>query len=231
MSKMKSYWVHLSTAHKVVMILIPILMVIFQAEGLLLLEVDVIPYALAILLMADILTDYFTFGGMYAKDGRVQNFYKISPKGKSVYLNVFVIHAIRRILLYFGYTLISTAMVFLFGKEEFSIQLGGMTLAGYWIGVLGCAFGAYAYSIWGSFLCRKFDMFMVSFVIAIWGTSFMMIYNLIRMWSSEYVKLIILLVFLVCSVAGTALVLWYDRKKLEDSYYDEKSFKRNQSGV
>ena len=51
------------------------------------------------------------------------------------------------------------------------------------------------------------------------------------MWSPIHVKVIILGVLIVISVAGTLFAMWYNRKKLEDSYYDEKSFKRNQSGV
>ena len=231
MSKIKSYFAHLSTASKVVTILIPALMLVFEIEGLLVFEFDMLAFMMAVILLADILTHYFCFGGIYSKDGKVQNFYKISPKGKDVYMNVFLVHGIKRILLYFGFPLISTSLVFLLGKQEISLALNGMTMAGYLLGTIGTAFGGYAYSLIGSLISRKWDMVMVSFAIAVWGTSFMMIFNLIKMWSPIHVKVIILVVLIVISVAGTLFVMWYDRKKLEDSYYDEKSFKRNQSGV
>ena len=59
MSKIKSYFAHLSTASKVVTILIPALMLVFEIEGLLVFEFDMLAFMMAVILQADKLTDYY----------------------------------------------------------------------------------------------------------------------------------------------------------------------------
>ena len=231
MSKITSYLVHLSPAYKIVMTLIPIVLLLLQVQALLVLEFDILPFTLAVIVFADVFSDYFTFGGIYSKDAIVQSFYKISPRGKNIYLNVFLIHGLRRILLYFGYVLVSTILVLLLNKGETLLLMAGGTWTGYLISVLVEVFGVYAYSVVACFICRKLDMVMVSFAIAVWGTTFMMILNLIRMWTPVHVKITLLIIMIIISLAATVFLLWYNRKKMEDSYYDEKSFKRNQSGI
>ena len=109
--------------------------------------------------------------------------------------------------------------------------MAGGTWTGYLISVLVEVFGVYAYSVVACFICRKLDMVMVSFAIAVWGTTFMMILNLIRMWTPVHVKITLLIIMIIISLAATVFLLWYNRKKMEDCYYDVKSFKRNQSGI
>lgn len=231
MSKIKSYLVHLSPVYKIIMTIIPIVLLLLQLTSWMVLQLDILPFILGILCFADVFSDYFCFGGIYSKEGKVQSFYKISPRGKQVYLNVFIMHGIKRGLLYFGFALISTLMGLLLTNGEETLLMAGGTWAGYFLAVLIETFGAYAYSVVACFACRKFDMLNITFAFAMWGFTVMTFLNLARMFASVNTKIIILAVVIVIALAGTVLLMWYNRKKMEDSYYDEKSFKRNQSGI
>lgn len=224
MRKVKSYFIHLKLAYRICMFLImPILVVGLELLCAICLDMSAIAYSLAIMVCFEVICDYFSFGGIYSKEGTVQNFYKTSPRGKKVYLNVFLVHGIRRALTIFGFTVFCILLEWLVGMD---FLIGG-SWSSHILWALLISVGAYAWSVIASFVCRKLDMVMVTWGVGIWGFTFLTVLNAVSLFLPILTIAMVAIVFAIISIAGTIFLIWYNRRKLEESYYDEKRSKRN----
>lgn len=159
--------------------------------------------------------DYWLFSGIQAKNANHMDFIKGSKKGKAFFLNALMTDVLRRAIVIVVCNA-ANVLIGIFVFHQTGVGMEGMLLIATY--TLSC----YAFSTLGVFISRFGDTWIMNMGAGYFGAilSAVMTYVYAK---SGIPTWIFVLIHLVISIIITVITVKFAMKKVEDSYYDQRS--------
>lgn len=167
----------------------------------------------ACIISAEIISDYFIFGGAYCKLANKMDFLKTSENGKRMYFNALVMDSVRKWLLVLTVNVVNVLMGYLglgswcMESEIYSVVCSSL------LTILVSAIG----TIIARFAARSTINFVLGTTMNFTFTLFMMVCASI---DTRLKNVLAVVVLAVLSIAVTVFGIWFALKKWEETYYD-----------
>lgn len=208
--KVRKYLVFTSKIYRVILVAVPI--VILVLLGILDLKDYMITsvFAVVLYLAAEIMLDYWVFGGIATKGGTQLEYLKSSARGMEVMETGLWVNTIRQV--------ITLGLIFLIGAVIFLAKGREMAMSAMWVAryidmfLLGCFI-----IITALVIVRFFDGLYINFVVSCFA--FFPVAGLIYLVAKNaYVMLPVLgILTVLVAIVGNHVIM----KRIKESYYDE----------